>query len=372
MIEEDFTFNSSIDGTGPLLARAFYNPVCHTLPLMVVQHGYLGSRLDVAYSARRIAENGFFCIAVDTRGWGGSEGRHDDGGVEIMDIYDGIEAAKSRYVNMVDCDRISIIGYSNGGANVFFSVVRFPFTFCAAMALFGISDYGQWIDMVDGTLELIIAEIRSSILTAIGGTRQQVPDKYLVRNANMAANNLSGTRFHIAYDETEIRCPPIMNKCFMDAVHGSQRDHVFLHVSGPADLNRWIHDYNYGHLNAIEDIYMADIKTHDLPVPLMPASGKLVILGFIVTPRFISMLGSGEDTAAKVSYHFEHDKAILTFSPLSSIPTALAKVILMPDQFTNPNVQLKIDGQFQTVLDNRTKQTIICTISSRIELSCSL
>jgi pimeloyl-ACP methyl ester carboxylesterase len=368
MIEEDFNFSSSIDRTGPLWARAFYNPKYHKHPLMVIQHGYQGTRLDIAYSARRIAENGFFCVAIDTRGCGGSGGTNDDGGVEIMDIYDGIEATKLRYTRMVDPDRISIIGYSNGGASVFFSVVRFPFTFCAAMALFGIPDYGQWIDLVE-TLDSV-AEIRSSVLNAIGGTRQQVPDKHLVRNSTLAASNLSGTRFHIAYDETEILCPPIMNRCFVDAVDGSQKDLVFLHASGPTDLHRWIHEYNYGHLNAIEDVYIADIKKHNPPRPVMPAKGKLVILGFIVTPLFICILGSGEDTAAKILYEFKPNSAVFQLFSLSSKPTALAKIILMPEQFTNPNVKLKIDGRFQCVLDNRMKQVIVCNISSKVELIC--
>jgi len=170
---EDFSFSSSFDGTGPLWAKAVYPPNANNLPMMVVQHGYGSTRQAVMYSVERMALNGYFCIAVDNRGWDGSAGSHDDGGVEIMDIYDAIEEARQLYHGKVDPNLTSIIGYSNGGGNVFFATVRFPFTFRASMALFGIPDYGQWITLV--------ANWRDDVIAAVGGTTAEVPDKYFVR-----------------------------------------------------------------------------------------------------------------------------------------------------------------------------------------------
>jgi len=111
---------------------------------MVVQHGYGGNRGNVVYSAQRMAQRGFFCICIDTRGNGGSAGKQDDGGIEIMDIYDGIQAAIKKYPKQIQANMVSIVGYSNGGGNVFFSTMRFPYLFRASMSFFGIPDYGMW------------------------------------------------------------------------------------------------------------------------------------------------------------------------------------------------------------------------------------
>jgi pimeloyl-ACP methyl ester carboxylesterase len=314
--QEEFTYTSSFDGTGPLKALAIYDKTARRRPIMVVQHGYGGNRQKVAYSAARLADKGFFSLCLDTRGNGGSAGRQDDGGIEIMDIYDGIQAAIKRYGDKVDGANVSIVGYSNGGGNVHFAVVRFPFLFRGAMSFFGIPDYGRW--NANGKTY--------KVTQFVGGTVPQLPDKYLVRNSILAVANLSGTRFHLAYDAQETICPVPMQEAFIKAVKDRNYPLLFVNLSKPGDPHRWTHGYNSGHLNVAEDAFVEDLlKNPSAPLP-MPDSGELVVLGFLVTPRFNCVLGKGDDAAARVKYEFKDGTARFNFTPLTS--NSKAKVVL--------------------------------------------
>ncbi len=321
IVSEDFTFTSSLDNTGPLFAAAVYKKDAQKLPLMVVQHGYGGNRGNVAFSARRMAARGYFCVCIDTRGNGGSAGKQDDGGIEIMDIYDGIQAATQKYGDKLDLAKASIVGYSNGGGNVFFATMRFPWLFRASMSFFGIPDYGMW-NAGGGTY---------GVTAAVGGKVKDVPDKYLVRNSTLAAGNLCGTHFHTVYDSAETICPVPMQEKFIDAVKKVNYPALLVHLSKPGDATRWTHGYNSGHLNAAEDLFMDDIEKIKTPLPAMKNSGQLTVLGFILTPRFKCFLGKGDDAAANVKYDFSSGIAKFAFTPLTSDPKAKAVITLLPD-----------------------------------------
>jgi len=325
LVEEDYTFTSSLDATGPLYAKAVYRKSAKGDPIMVVQHGYGGRRQSVVYSARRMVSRSYFCLCIDTRGCGGSAGTQDDGGLEIMDIRDGILAGVKKYGDKLDPSRVSIIGYSNGGANVYFATVRFPYLFGASMAMFGITDYAMWIGLHPPKFGF-----RKHVVKAVGGEPADVPDKYMARNTCLAAGNLSGTRFHIVYDEQERLCPIPMNTAFVNASHKAGYKNLFLHVSKKTDKHRWRHGYNTrGHLSPIEDVFMDDIDKSQPETPTMPAAGELVVLGFLVTPRFTCVLGHGDDAVARIAFRFAPGKAELKLSkPMTSNKDVRAKITL--------------------------------------------
>ena len=357
IVKEDFTFTSSFDGIGPLGATVIFPENAHNSPMMVVQHGYGGNRTNVLFSANRMAERGYFCVCLETRGWGGSAGNHDDGGIEIMDIYDGIQAAAQKYADKLDASRVSIVGYSNGGANVFFATVRFPYLFRASMAFFGIPDYGMWVKLQAG--------FRDPVTTAVGGTPEQVPDKYLARSATLAAGNLSGTRFHIAYDETESLCPIAMDDAFVDAAKKAGCKDIFVHVSKTTDPNRWMHGYNGGHLSPAEDIFLDDIEKANAAKPVMPPAGELIVVGFVVTPRFRCVLGNGDDAVAKMKFDLREGAARFVFSPLSSNKQAKAAVTLLQDA-ADCDVEV-VAGNTKALLTKGAKLQAETTIESTLE-----
>ena len=354
--KEDFTFTSSFDGTGPLKATAVYQQGAKNHAIMVVQHGYGGTRQAVLFSAERMAARGYFCVCVSTRGWDGSAGKHDDGGIEIMDIYDGIHAAAEKYAGKADASRVSIIGYSNGGGNAFLATVRFPYLFRAGMSLFGVADYGMW--------SRLQSAFRDAVAEAVGGTPEAVPDKYAARNAAIAAGNLSGTRFHIAYDEAEKLCPIPMNEAFVAAARKAGYRDVFVHVSRETDKHRWAHGYNGGHLSPIEDVFMDDIEKHNPPKPVMPPAGELTVTGFVVTPRFRCVLGSGDNAVARLRYDLRNGTANFNFTPLTQNKHVSATVVL-PDG-ADCDVEIIVDGREAGVIEKGAKLSAGTTIGSTL------
>ncbi len=355
---EEFEFASSFDGTAPLFGRATFDPERKNLPLMVLQHGYHGDRAKCDFAARRIAELGYFCVAFDTRGWAKAGGKHDDGGIEILDIYDGIQAVKKKFGDRIDAGRISIIGYSNGGANVYFSAVRFPYLFRGALALFGIPNYQQWATLRPAW--------EKYVFPAVGGSPKDVPDKYLVRNAALGAGNLKATRFHIAHDEEETICPPIMAEEFFAAAQKQGVSNIFLHVSKKGDASRWRHGYSIKEnpLSGIEDIFLADIEKASAPT--MPAEGSLTVLGFLITPRFACILGNGDDAVANVDFTCTATGASFQIEPIEPMKSMKGILTLGPEVLEG-DLPVKINGHDAGVLKGG-ERTVTFTAPVNIEI----
>ncbi|MHC5144596.1 MAG: hypothetical protein ACYSOX_03065, partial [Planctomycetota bacterium] len=222
-------------------------------------------------------------------------------------------------------------------------------------------DYGQWIALTDAW--------DADVIAAVGGTPTQVPDKYFVRRSEEAASNLSGTHFHIAYDEAEWMCPPVMDQEFAAAVPSAQQENLFIHISQATDPDRWTHAHNTtGHLNAIEDLFMADIHDNNLQTPIMPNSASLVVLGFIVTPKFSCFLGNGDDAAATVDYDIQGDRATFNFSPLTSDSTVTGTITLNPE-IADHDAHVYIDGVKTAVIPQGEKLEINFPITSSVHVN---
>ena len=232
------------------------------------------------------------------------------------------------------------------------------------MALFGVVDYGQWITLVPNW--------RDDVVAAVGGTPEELPDHYFVRRSEEAASNLSGTHFHIAYDESEWMCPPVMDQEFAAAVPSAQQENLFVHVSRTTHANRWIHGHNTtGHLNAIEDLFMADIHDNNLQTPVMPNNDSLVVLGFIVTPKFSCFLGNGDDASATVDYDIQADQATFNFSPLTSDSTVTGTLTLTPD-IADHDAHVYIDGVKTAVIPQGAMLEITFPITSSVHVNSAV
>jgi hypothetical protein len=336
--EEDYTFESSFDGTGPLYALAVYPKNAGNSPIMVLMCDCSGTRDRVRSSAVHMAGHDYFCICVEIRGHGDSAGKQDDNGLEIMDIYDGMQAAGRRYGELVDMSNISIAGYSGGGGNVYFAVLKFPFLFRGAITFFGISDYGMW-----GRL---YQRCRPYIEANVGGSLEEVPQKYMVRNAALAAGNLRGTRFHIAYDQEETICPKIMNTVFFNAAKERGYENIFVHESRKEDKDRWLHKKRQvdGHLCPMEDVFMHDLASSSPGALVMPMAGALTVLGFIVTPKFKCVLRKGHDAVATVEYDFGQTEAWMDIVPVTATQDCVGELTLAADLFAQSR-QVIINGR---------------------------
>ncbi|MDD4102945.1 MAG: hypothetical protein PHU80_10010, partial [Kiritimatiellae bacterium] len=124
LVETSLVYRSSVAPLEPLKAWIGFKPDGQRKPLVVCMHGYgdpvmrHGGR-RVYGSVRSYANQGLFGIGVDLRGREESLGQRDDGGVEVMDIYDAVQAALAQYPLETDPANINIIGWSGGGGNTF-------------------------------------------------------------------------------------------------------------------------------------------------------------------------------------------------------------------------------------------------------------
>ena len=148
----------------------------------VYRHGGRRVRGAVGYYAKK----GLFAIGVDLRGREESDGQRDNGGLEVMDIYDAVQAVLKKYPNEADPDAVNIIGWSGGGGNTFSAVTRIPDLFSNAGAFYGITDYGYWANTA----------FKGALEADIGGTPVDVPNRYAARNSLLGVANNAYTNFH--------------------------------------------------------------------------------------------------------------------------------------------------------------------------------
>lgn len=253
-----------------------------------------------------------YAIAVDLRGREESSGQRDDGGLEVMDIYDAVHAALRKHPQETDSDCINIIGWSGGGGNVFSAVTRMPDLFSNAAAFYGITDYGYWAKTsFKGVLE-----------PNIGGTPQEVPDRYAARNSLLGVINNAYTNFHFFWDEKETICPVWMDTEYRRIAGELGYRNITAHESKETDKFRWLHSGG-DRASAVESerICMPLFTQRNNPAPRLAPVGRLMVLGYLMTRQFGTMFGQGNDAVVQLDYELAKDEYRFVFQLESSDPS---------------------------------------------------
>lgn len=300
LTSETLPYASSVDGTQSLLADVVFGANGRPKPLLLVMHGYRGSRADVAQDLRELSARGVVAMAPDLRGLGGSAGKWDSGGLDVHDILDAVLAALRRYPGEIDPCNLNLVGYSGGGGNAIACMVRFPDLFQNTISFFGISDYGGWYRSGGRP------DCNQVMEAALGGTPDTLPEAFAARNAIPAAANARCGRLHFFWDHEETMCPPAMIEAFLAerARAGAEWPAPRVHVSKPGDARRWIHGYRSGNpdLGAADELFLPDVLAPKPHSPRLPPVGRLVVPGYLVTRRFQVWLGDGQRGRAVVEY----------------------------------------------------------------------
>jgi pimeloyl-ACP methyl ester carboxylesterase len=314
LVEKSLVYGSSVSHLDPLKAWIAYRPDRRKKPLIVVMHGYGDPVLrhggqHMAGTLRDYAGRGLFAVAVDLRGREESSGQRDDGGLEVMDIYDAVQAALRQYPAETDPDCVNMIGWSGGGGNTFSAVTRMPDLFSNAAAFFGITDYGHWAD----------TSFKGLIQPNVGGETRAVPDRYLARNSLLGVENNAWTNFHFFWDEKEHICPPWMDTEYRRIAGELGRKNITAHESRATDKARWLHE-GMDRASAVEAARLTVplFTGRNNPAPTVAAEGKLMVLGFLMTKRFQVLFGQGNDAVAEVRYKLGPREDRFTFVPKSS------------------------------------------------------
>lgn len=321
VVSGDFRYASSIDPISNLYAKWSYATGSPTrLPLVVLMHGYSGDADDLTPPMMNaIATEGLFALSVGMRGVNGAGGSKDSSGREIQDIIDAVEEAKDLFPGVIDPARVHIAGWSGGGANALAAACKFPDYFAVVAAHFPISDYGYHETFGWGAEN---SSYRPEVVSRIGAKAyaswpEAAPvnlNKYRARNAVEALPiNRVGGHVYLFHDSGDTVTQVTQSNRVAAAMDDAGNSRYSLDVTTPSDAIRWRHDlpHPYGDPTGPPDgapirfargVWGQVIREDQFPAWVIPASGEVRVLGYIVTKRFRIWLGDGTEHVASVVY----------------------------------------------------------------------
>lgn len=355
-------YTSSVDGTGPLHADAYWpaGPP-RSLPLVVVMHGLSEPRTVFRPTGPVFAEWGLFVLAVDMRGRTDSAGQQDLGRIEVHDIYDAVQCALAEYPQWIDSGNLNLWGWSGGGGNAFSAITKFPDLFRQVCSGFGISDYGvfqkdnpRYRDIVHGWL---------------GGEPEEVPARYYVSASRNAVKNVCCARIHLFWDSEETVCRPWHNRDWIARAQALGQSNVAAHESAPQDRRRWIHGHpmpDTDNMYACRHILLPEVLEGRVPAPKLPDRGELEVLGYVVTKPFTIFLGRGDRSAARVAYSLSGDQYTFALTKTIAEGTPTARITVAP-QAGHGAPSAEVDGQDWPVEGVQGK-----TVIENLPLDCTL
>ena len=328
LISECLEYSSSVSNVAPLKSWIAHRPDGKKKPVVVAIHGFVepvyrhGGR-RMRGTVRYYALKGLFAIGVDLRGREESDGRRDNGGLEVMDIYDAVQAVLKKRPNEADPDAVNIIGWSGGGGgNTFPAVTRMPDLFSNAGAIYGITDYRYWADTA----------FKGALEADIGGTPAEVPNRYAARNRLLGVANNRYTNFHFFWDEEETICPVGMDEEYRRLAAELKDENITPHESKTTDKFRWPHSGSDAASSAeAERIILTPFLAKNNSALALKPSGKLMVLGYLMTKRFQTLFGQGNDAVVELDYELHKDLYTFSFQ-LKTTDNSVKGWLQIPDR----------------------------------------
>ncbi|OAS16267.1 alpha/beta hydrolase family protein [Paenibacillus oryzisoli] len=104
----------------PTQQTAAVQPDCQRYPLIIICHGFIGSRIGVdrlfVKAARSFSEQGYFVLRFDYGGCGESTGDYGAGGLDVLIEQTRRVIDYGVSIDCVDLSRVILLGHSLGGA----------------------------------------------------------------------------------------------------------------------------------------------------------------------------------------------------------------------------------------------------------------
>jgi len=381
IVVKEIAYRSSVEELYPLYAEIAYNPKLKNMPVIVYQHGdYPGTRLATVAGIYNLAKKGIFGISVSKRGRDGSAGKGDGWSKEIYDIYDAVEYAKNHFALYLDPDNINITGGSGGGMDTFSAIVHFPDYFRVAAPFVAPPDLDHWFQQMEASIKIIEQMAKniggqhagswslfSHIIEDIGGLPSQVPDKYLTKNWVLAAINNPSTLIHIFFDAEDGASPSIIerSKAYLEETKKMGYTNVNLHFSQRGDRLRFLH-WGVPDNTFVWHYFLPSIFSKSQPAPVLSDAGRLVILGFVKTKKFVIWLGEGNDAVAKLDYVLSPSTSTFYFRRLSQDPSKKGNLIF--ENLNKENYQVIVNDRVIMEKTNDSQLKVEFGLDDRVTL----
>ena len=296
----DFIQISSSVTEGVKTAVIIYKPDKPS-PVLLTTHGWHGSVTPPTADSKNPYEN-FLTVQVDMRGRKYSSGKADCNGLELYDVYDAYKFVVENYSSFIsDKDQVYFIGGSGGGGNGYAIIGKFPDLFCSAVISCGISDYAEWYR--NDTL----GEFRDEMLPWIGVTPDQNMEAYQSRSGITTVQNLL-TSVWLIHGETDVRVPSSHARNFFNKAVRLNKNVQYLELKNVGTRNHW------GNITKEQEEQKNEFTLKGLEMrtpPLLPAKGKFVVAGYVVTKKF-SVFMDSIDKVGIIKYDINRKKIRFT------------------------------------------------------------
>lgn len=325
----NITYGSALNlSLTALKATLVYPTGATNLPVLICLHGYHETAADlntVENNFTRWARLGYFIVGVDARGNNGSGGNWDDGGRETMDIYDAYQYVVTNHSDKIVADRVSLLGFSTGGAWSLLLANRYPDLFQSVTDFFGMSSWSDWYNQNAGR--------QAGLSSAIGGTPVTKPDEYGARNSvDGIAINFQGyiSMFH---DDADASVAVSHSRNVVTAYTNAGRTDYYYNESNSGSADRWLHAYPFAanDLHDAEPLWKYKPKTQ--AIVTIATSGTLKILGMLKTKRFTIYMNNGSYLTAGNSRFgtVVYDTVANTYSVTNNSSLYAVISIVLPD-----------------------------------------
>ena len=153
------------------------------------------------------------------------------------------------------------------------------------------------------------------MVTYIGDTPTNVPDKYYARDARSGIINYTGGQVILIHDTEDSAVPIGQSQLLQDAMAAASMTNCTEYYSVAEDAVRWLHGYP-----GVQTPIAAELLWKDVVLAgeawTVPTSGTITVIGYIKTKRFTIWLNTGLDAAATVVY--DTVAGTYTVTPLTS------------------------------------------------------
>ncbi len=275
--------------------------------LLVNMHGWHGGvKKPHADDVPDPLARNHFVIVPEMRGRGDATGQPDCNGWELQDVIDAVDFARRHYRDRIASPELVFLsGGSGGGGNVFALVGKFPDTFAAARAYYGISDYALWHTFdrkgeFRDELEGIDGKDPKGRPPWIGGSPATNPEAYRSRGGLTTVGNLL-TPTLVFHGSDDARVPVLHARLWVGAAHGAGRGALVAYHEQAG-----VGDHRHNGNETREQLAFRNrageefLRTHRTP-PVLPERGSLVVAGYVKTSRFEVVLDS-IDRVGRVDY----------------------------------------------------------------------